>query len=351
MSSGPGRPKSSITIAGIAEASIIAADTLQAVTEKAKEGISLAELDSFVQSSLLAKGASSPTLHYSGLTGGLLRPSTSKTGAAVCGSFDRAVASIRHWLPSLPPMPLCGFPGHFCASVNHVVCHGVPNQRVLQQGDIVKLDVAAVKDGLFGDTCATLIVGGAKAASSEAQRLIEVTREALFLGLFATRVNATLGDIGHAVQAHAEAEGFQVVVGYDGHGVGFAFHEPPSVTHKGLPGTGHKIAEGLVFTIEPILTSGSSATTVAADGWSVLTQDGTVSAQWEHTVAVTRAGPTPLTVRIGEALPARLADASLRAELLAKAGYHLDFRQQLEDGAGRLLRRWASFRKAKTRHP
>merc|ERR1719282_1355095 len=175
------------------------------MTEHLRPGISVAEIDGYVRDFLATRNASAAPLHYGGISGGLFKPATSKFGRVICSTFDGAVGVIRRWLvPWFPACPFCGFPGHACISVNAGVCHGVPTEYRLQTGDVVKLDIAVEKDSFIGDTCATFLVGGK--GSPQVLRLIRVTHEALFLGILAAKVNGTVGDIGHAVQAHAEAE-------------------------------------------------------------------------------------------------------------------------------------------------
>lgn len=186
-----------------------------------------------------------------------------------------------------------GYPATICTSVNEEIVHGIPGKRKLREGDIVGIDVGAIVDGWHSDAAVTVPVGK---VSAEAQKLIRVTEEALRRGIAAARSGARLGDIGAAVQAHAESQGFSVVRNYVGHGIGRAMHEPPQVPNFGLAGEGRPVSEGLCVAIEPMLNAGGPATRLLADGWTVVTADGALSAHFEHTVAVTPAGPVVLTV-------------------------------------------------------
>ncbi|MDI6749083.1 MAG: type I methionyl aminopeptidase [Pseudomonadota bacterium] len=191
------------------------------------------------------------------------------------------------------------YPKSICASVNHQVCHGVPNDRPLKKGDIVNLDITTIKDGWHGDTSRMFVAGGEAAASILARRLIRVTHECLWLGIAAVRPGAHLGDIGAAIQRHAEANGFSVVREFCGHGIGRKFHEEPQVLHYGKRGEGLRLEPGMVFTIEPMINAGKAAISELADGWTIVTKDRSLSAQWEHTVAVTETGVEVLTLSAG----------------------------------------------------
>ena len=185
-----------------------------------------------------------------------------------------------------------GFPKTICASVNEVVCHGIPSGKVLRDGDIVNIDIAVVKDGWYGDTSRMYFVGE---PSAEARRLVDTTYEAMCAGIRSVRPGATLGDIGHAIQSVAQREGFSVVREYCGHGIGKVYHDEPQVLHYGQPGQGMKLKAGMIFTIEPMLNAGKRHVKNMPDGWTVLTKDGSLSAQWEHMVAVTETGFEILT--------------------------------------------------------
>lgn len=180
-----------------------------------------------------------------------------------------------------------GFPKSLCTSLNHQVCHGIPGPRVLENGDIMNIDVTVIKDGWFGDTSAMYTVG---APSIRAQRLIDVTYDAMMRGIEEVRPGATLGDIGAAIQKVAESSGFSVVREYCGHGLGQSFHEDPQVLHYGKRGEGIRLEPGMVFTIEPMINAGKRDIKLLNDGWTVVTKDHSLSAQWEHTVAVTEDG-------------------------------------------------------------
>ena len=186
-----------------------------------------------------------------------------------------------------------GFPATVCTSVNNVICHGIPSDaKVLKDGDIVNIDVTVIKDGWHGDTSRMYYVGE---PSVMARRLVEVTREAMFRGIRVVRPGATLGDVGHAIQEDAEAERFSVVREYCGHGIGRVYHEVPQVLHYGRAGDGLVLKEGMTFTIEPMINEGKRHTRLLPDGWTVVTKDRKLSAQWEHTIAVTADGAEILT--------------------------------------------------------
>ncbi len=191
-----------------------------------------------------------------------------------------------------------GYPKTILTSVNHVVCHGIPSpDKRLKAGDIVNIDVAVLKDGWHGDTSRMFCVG---APSILARRLVDTTHEAMWAGICAVRPGATLGDIGHAIQSVAQRERFSVVRDYGGHGIGRAYHDEPHVPHHGRRGEGLRLQPGMVFTIEPMLNAGAADTRTLADGWTVVTRDRSLSAQWEHMVAVTADGVEVLTARPGE---------------------------------------------------
>ncbi|WP_153099631.1 type I methionyl aminopeptidase [Paraburkholderia hayleyella] len=186
-----------------------------------------------------------------------------------------------------------GFPKTVCTSVNQVVCHGIPARtEMLQDGDIINIDVAIIKDGYFGDTSRMYCVGQ---PARLARQLVDTTYEAMLAGIRQVRPGATLGDVGHAIQTVAQREGFSIVRDYCGHGIGRAYHEEPQVLHYGQPGQGLKLRPGMVFTIEPMVNAGRAATSVLGDGWTVVTKDRSLSAQWEHMVAVTDDGFELLT--------------------------------------------------------
>ena len=188
------------------------------------------------------------------------------------------------------------FPKSICTSVNHVVCHGIPGDRVLKSGDIVNLDITTIKDGFHGDTSRMFVVGD---ASILAKRLCNITFEATWLGISKVKPGARLGDIGSAIQRFAEKNGFSIVREYCGHGIGRNFHEEPQVLHYGSPGTGMELAAGMIFTIEPMINAGKAAVSELPDGWTIVTRDRSLSAQWEHTVLVTHTGYDVLTLSAG----------------------------------------------------
>lgn len=185
-----------------------------------------------------------------------------------------------------------GYPKTICASVNHVICHGIPSAKRLNNGDIINIDVALIKDGWFGDCSRMYYVGK---PSVLAKRLVHTTYEAMRAGIQAVRPGATLGDVGHAIQQLAEGEGFSVVREYCGHGIGQIYHDSPQVLHYGHPGTGVRLEPGMVFTIEPMINAGRPETKQLPDGWTVVTRDHSLSAQWEHMVLVTDDGFEVLT--------------------------------------------------------
>ncbi|MCG5540466.1 MULTISPECIES: type I methionyl aminopeptidase [unclassified Halorhodospira] len=191
------------------------------------------------------------------------------------------------------PLNYRGFPKATCTSVNHVVCHGIPGPKKLKKGDILNIDVTVIDpEGWHGDTSRMFYVGE---PSILARRLVETTRDCLWRGIEQVRPGATLGDIGHAVQCHAEEHNFSVVREYCGHGIGRSFHEEPQVLHYGQPGTGMRLEPGMTFTIEPMINAGKPATKLLRDQWTVVTKDRSLSAQWEHTLLVTETGYEILT--------------------------------------------------------
>ncbi len=192
-----------------------------------------------------------------------------------------------------------GYPKTVCTSVNNVICHGIPSAgKVLKDGDILNIDVTVIKDGWHGDTSRMYYVG---TPSVMAKRLVETTREAMWRGIREVRPGATLGDVGHAIQQYAEAERFSVVREYCGHGIGRVYHDDPQVLHYGRPGEGLVLKPGMTFTIEPMINEGSRHARVLPDGWTVVTKDRKLSAQWEHMVAVTEDGVDVLTLGTDDA--------------------------------------------------
>ena len=185
------------------------------------------------------------------------------------------------------PLDYRGFPKSICTSINHVVCHGIPGGRVLKDGDIVNIDVTPILDDWYGDTSRMFYAGDVKI---KARRLVEATYTALMKGIEAIRPGATLGDVGHAIQSFAESQRFSVVRDFCGHGIGQVFHTAPNVMHFGHPGTGLMLEEGMIFTVEPMINAGRFETKILDDGWTAVTRDKSLSAQFEHTVGVTANG-------------------------------------------------------------
>ena len=186
------------------------------------------------------------------------------------------------------PLNYKGFPKSICTSVNHVVCHGIPNEKILKNGDIVNIDVTVIVDGWHGDTSRMYYVGE---PSIKAKRLCKITYDCLMIGIDQVRPGATVGDIGHAIQTYAEKNGFSVVKDYCGHGIGKVFHAEPSIVHYGNKGEGKVLEEGMFFTIEPMINAGKFATILSKhDNWTVTTRDKSLSAQFEHTMGVTKDG-------------------------------------------------------------
>ncbi len=195
-------------------------------------------------------------------------------------------ATIGYQPSGYPP-----YPGHLCTSINHVVCHGIPNEKPLKKGDILNVDVTVIKDGWFGDNSRMYMIGGEAACSVQARRLTMV------------KPGIRLGDIGHAIQTFAEGNGFSVVREFCGHGIGQKFHEDPQVLHYGRPGTLEELKPGMTFTIEPMINAGKRDIKEAGDGWTIVTRDRSLSAQWEHTVLVTETGYEVLTLSAGSLAP------------------------------------------------
>ena len=200
---------------------------------------------------------------------------------------------IVHQQKAIPaPLNYRGFPKSICTSVNHVVCHGIPSDKQLKDGDILNIDITVIKDGFHGDTSRMFLVGE---PSVRARRICQISRECLYKGIDLVRPGIQLGDIGHAIQQHAEKNGFSVVREYCGHGIGRGFHEAPQVLHYGRPGTGLAVRAGMTFTIEPMINAGKKETRLLPDEWTVVTKDHSLSAQWEHTILVTGDGHEILT--------------------------------------------------------
>jgi len=214
------------------------------------------------------------------------------------GELDRIchdyIVNVQQVIPA--PLNYNGFPKSICTSLNHVICHGIPSDTaILKQGDIVNIDITVIKDGFHGDTSKMFLVGK---VAPHAEKLVSITQECLYKAIDIVRPGITLGDIGHIIQQHAESNHFTVVREYCGHGIGKIFHEEPQVLHYGQPNTGMTIEEGMTFTIEPMINAGSRHTKLSRkDGWTVTTRDRRLSAQWEHTLAVTTSGCEVLTRR------------------------------------------------------
>ena len=185
------------------------------------------------------------------------------------------------------------FPKSICTSVNHQVCHGIPGERTLKSGDVVNIDITVIKDGFHGDTSRMFFAGE---PSIQAQRLCEITFECMWIGIKSVRPGGYLGDIGAAIQRHAEGSGYSVVREFCGHGIGKRFHEEPQVLHYGRAGTGARLQPGMIFTVEPMINAGAPAIRELADGWTIVTKDHSLSAQWEHTVLVSESGFEVLTL-------------------------------------------------------
>jgi methionyl aminopeptidase len=215
------------------------------------------------------------------------------------GELDRICHDyIVNELEAYPsPLNYHGFPKSVCTSVNHQVCHGIPSDRELREGDILNIDVTVNKDGWHGDTSKMFYVGK---PTTKGRKVSEVAHEAMVRGIEQVRPGATLGDIGHAIQTYAESERCSVVREYCGHGIGQGFHEDPQVMHYGQPGEGLALQEGMVFTIEPMINLGKRHVKLLKDEWTVVTKDHSPSAQWEHTLAVTADGYEILTQLPGD---------------------------------------------------
>ncbi len=241
----------------------LVADTFEILREHVRPGVTTAELDMIADEYIRSHGAEPIYKGYGGVRGRR-------------GQFSR------------PP-----FPATICASVNDVICHGIPSKRQrLRQGDIIGVDIGVRLNGWVGDSCVTYMVGE---VDDTTRRLVEITQQCLDLGIAQAHVGNTLGDVGSAIQQHAQANGFSVVREYTGHGVGRNLHEEPTVLHHGEPKTGRRLMAGMVFTIEPMVNVGVPETVLERDGWTVRTADGKYSAQFEHAIAITDDGPLVLT--------------------------------------------------------
>jgi len=237
--------------AGMHKAGRLAAEILDAVAGQIEPGVATSEIDDFIRTMIEASGAISATIGYKG---------------------------YRH---------------ASCISVNHVVCHGIPGDKRLKDGDIINVDVTVIVDGWFGDTSRMYVAGK---LSRKSERLIQVTHDALFKGIEQVKPGNTFGDIGHAIQEYVEANRMSVVRDFCGHGLGRVFHAPPNVLHYGRPGTGPVLEEGMFFTIEPMVNLGRPETKVLADDWTAVTRDKSLSAQFEHSIGVTADGAEIFTL-------------------------------------------------------
>jgi methionyl aminopeptidase len=247
--------KTETQIEGIRRASRLTSEILDRLAARIRPGITTQEIDDWVHEYTVAQGAVPAPLNYR------------------------------------------GFPKSVCTSINEVICHGIPEDRVLKDGDILNVDVTSILDGYYGDSSRMFLIGN---VSDEARQLTRVTRECLYRSIDQVKPGAQLGDLGHAIQAHAERHGYSVVRAFVGHGVGVEFHEPPDVRHYGQPGTGQRLRPNMVFTIEPMINTGSYRVKVLDDGWTAITVDGGLSAQWEHTVRVMDDGYEILTAYEGQ---------------------------------------------------
>jgi methionine aminopeptidase type I len=211
------------------------------------------------------------------------------------GELDRIchdyITGVQGAIPA--PLNYRGFPKSICTSVNHVVCHGIPGDRRLKAGDAVNIDVTVIKDGFHGDTSRMFFVGK---PGIQAQRLADVAFESMWLGIEELAPGKHLGDVGAAIQHHVEKNRFSVVREYCGHGIGRVFHEDPQVLHYGTPGTGMELRAGMTLTVEPMVNAGKAGVKLLPDGWTVVTKDHSLSAQWEHTVLITETGHEVLTL-------------------------------------------------------
>ena len=219
----------------------------------------------------------------------------------IVGVQEAVPAPLNYAPPGYTP-----YPKSICTSINHQVCHGIPNDRPLKNGDIVNIDVTVIKDGWHGDTSRMFIVGEGSIA---AKRLVQFTYEAMWKGIVKVKPGIRLGDIGHAIQVFSESNGFSVVREFCGHGIGQRFHEDPQVLHYGKAGTLEELKPGMMFTIEPMINAGKREIREAGDGWTIVTRDRSLSAQWEHTVLVTESGYEVMTLSSGSPPPPAFVNA------------------------------------------
>jgi methionyl aminopeptidase len=205
------------------------------------------------------------------------------------------IVDVQQAIPA--PLNYRGFPKSICTSVNHVVCHGIPGDKLLMKGDAINIDITVIKEGFHGDTSKMFFVGQPSVA---AERLANISHDCMKIGIGMVKPGISLGDIGHAIQSHAEANNCSIVREYCGHGIGREFHEDPQVLHYGKPGAGMMLEAGMTFTIEPMVNAGKRHTRLLPDGWTVVTKDHSLSAQWEHTILVTESGHEVLTCLPGD---------------------------------------------------
>lgn len=213
------------------------------------------------------------------------------------------MVDVQHTIPAplnYAPGGHAPYPKSICTSINQQICHGVPNEKPLKRGDIVNIDVTVIKDGWHGDSSRMFYVGD---VAAPAKRLCQITYQAMWHGIEQVKPDATLGDVGHAIQVFAESQGYSVVREFCGHGIGKRFHEEPQVLHYGRPGTGLRLQPGMIFTIEPMINAGQREIRQMNDGWTITTKDRSLSAQWEHAVVVTNTGYEVLTVSAGTPPP------------------------------------------------
>ncbi len=259
------KPTSQEFIAGMREAGRLASEVLDHVTPFIKAGVTTGELDQICHNYMVNVQKTVP-------------------------------APLNYQPPGYPP-----FPKSICTSVNDVICHGIPGDRILKDGDVVNLDITVItQSGYYGDTSRMFSIGE---PSILAKRLSQITYECMWLGIAQVKPGCTLGDIGHAIQTHAENAGYSVVREYCGHGIGQVFHDEPQIVHYGKPGLGEKLHEGMTFTIEPMINAGKRDIRTMPDQWTVKTKDRSLSAQWEHTCLVTPTGVEVLTYSAGSPPP------------------------------------------------
>jgi methionyl aminopeptidase len=259
------KPNSQEFIAGMREAGRLASEVLDHVTPFIKAGITTGELDQICHDYMVNVQKTVP-------------------------------APLNYQPPGYPP-----FPKSICTSVNDVICHGIPGDRILKDGDVVNLDITVItQTGYYGDTSRMFTIGE---PSILAKRLSQITYECMWLGIAQVKPGCTLGDIGHAIQSHAENAGYSVVREYCGHGIGQVFHDEPQIVHYGKPGLGEQLHEGMTFTIEPMINAGKRDIRTMPDQWTVKTKDRSLSAQWEHTCLVTPSGVEVLTYSAGSPPP------------------------------------------------